>query len=95
MKYVDEEGEIRTLITETYPFKREENYFTDSLIYQDSPEIAENSSSEDPDSDNEVDAMPESEEEYLQELNPLVTSIDKLDFNNTANNEGKRFINED
>jgi len=37
----------------------------------------------------------EPEEECLWELTPLVTSIDKLDFNNTANDEGEWFINED
>ena len=42
MKYADEEGEVRTLIVEKYPFRGVENYFTDSLFYQDSLEIYEN-----------------------------------------------------
>ena len=95
MKYVDEGGGIRTLITEKHPFMRVENYFIDSLLYQNSLEAAENLSPEDPDSSNEVDANPEQKEEYLWELNPLITSIDNLDFNNTANDEGEWFINED
>ena len=39
--------------------------------------------------------MEPEEDEYLWEINPLVTSIDKLDFDTTANIEGKWFINED
>jgi len=33
MKYADEEGKVRILIAEKRPFKRVENYFTDSLLY--------------------------------------------------------------
>jgi len=95
MKYADEKGEIRTLIAEKHPFKGAENYFMDSLLYQEFQEIAENPPLEDTDSGNEADAEPEPEEEWLRELNPLITSIDKLDFNNTANDEGEWFINED
>jgi len=36
MKYVDEEGEVRTLIAEKHPFKGVEKYFTNNLLYQDS-----------------------------------------------------------
>ena len=38
MKYTDESGEVRTLIAEKHPFKGVENYFTDSVLYQDSLE---------------------------------------------------------
>ena len=31
----------------------------------------------------------------LWELNPLVTSVDKLDVNNTANDVGEWYINEE
>ena len=89
MKYADEEGEVRTLIIEKYPFKRVENYFTDFLLYQDPFEAAEDSSPEDSNSGNKADTEPEPKEECLWELNPLVTSIDKLDFNNTANDGGE------
>ena len=65
MKYADEEGEIKTLIAEKHPFKRDKNYFTDSLLYQDSREIAENPSPEDPDSGTEADAEPEPDKECL------------------------------
>ena len=42
MKYVDEDEKVRILIVERHPFKGVENYFTDSLLYQDSLEIGEN-----------------------------------------------------
>jgi len=34
MKYADGDGKVRTLIVERHPFKRVENYFTDSFLYQ-------------------------------------------------------------
>ena len=83
------------LIAEKHPFKEVENYFTDSLLYQVSLKTTENPSLEDPNSGNEADAQPESDEEQLWELNSFITSIDKLDYNNTANDEGKLFINRD
>ena len=61
-----------------------ENCFTDSLLYQNSLETDENPQPEELDSNNEADVKPEAEEECLWELNPLVTSINKLDVNNTA-----------
>jgi len=87
MKYVDEEGEIRTMIAEKFLLKGVKVYFTDFFLYQDFLEITENPSQEDSDSGNEADAEIELKEECLWELNPLVKSIDKLDFKNTANNE--------
>ena len=71
------------------------NYITDSLLYQDSLEINENPQPEEPDSGNEADIEPEAEEECLCELNPFVTSINKLDINNTANDAGEWYINEE
>jgi len=94
MKYIDGDGKVRTLIAERHPFKGVENYFTDSLLYQDSLETDENPQSEEPDSGNEADTEPEAEEECLWELNPLITSINKLDVNNTANDVGEWYINE-
>ena len=71
------------MIAERHPFKGVENYFTDSLLYQDSLKTNENLQSEEPDSGNEADIEPE-KEECMWELDPLVTSINKLDVNNTA-----------
>ena len=47
------------------------------------------------DSGNEADTEPEAEEECMWELNPLVMSINKLDVNNTADDVGEQYINEE
>ena len=78
MKYVDENEKVRMLIAERHPFKGVENYFTDSLLCQDSLEADENPQPEESDYGNEADVEPEAEEEYLWELNPPVTSVNKL-----------------
>ena len=59
MKYIGEDEKVRTLIEERHPFKGIENYFTDSLLYQDSLEADENPHPEEPDSDNKADKEPE------------------------------------
>ena len=79
------------LIAEKQPFKGVENYFTDALLYRDSFETTESPLPED-DSGNEADVEPEPEEECLWELN--VMGINKPDLNNTADDEGEWFINE-
>ena len=68
------------LIAEKHPFKRVLNYFIDSLLYEDSL---------DHDSGKQADVEPEPKEECLWEQNPLVTSINKLDISNIANDEGE------
>src|SRR4051812_5746408 len=40
MKYVDAQGQVRTLVAEQHPFKEVENYFTNALLYQDAHEVA-------------------------------------------------------
>ena len=76
MKYIDGSGKVRTLIAERHPFKGVENYFTDSLLYQDSVETDEIPQPEEPDSGNEADTEPK-KEECMWELDPLVTGINK------------------
>src|SRR3954470_3111854 len=39
MKYVDEQGQVRTLVAKQRPFKGVENYFTDALLYQEAHEV--------------------------------------------------------
>ena len=94
MKYTNE-GVVRTLIAKKHSSKRVKNYFTNSLLYQDSLEIAEDSSPEDSDSGNEADTEPEPEEEYLCEINSFVMSIDKLDLNSITNDVSEWFNNKD
>jgi len=43
MQFIDEGGKVRMLIAERHPIKGVENYFTDSLLYQDSLKTDENS----------------------------------------------------
>jgi len=95
IKYADKWERVRTFIAKRHPYKGVENYLTDSLLYQDSFETDENLQPKKSDSGNEGDTKSETEEECLWKINPLVTSIDKLDFNTTANIEGKWFINKD
>jgi len=83
------------LIAERHPFKGVENYFTNSLLYQDSLKAYENLQLEEPNSGNEINVKPEAEEEYLWELNSLVTSINKLDVNNTVNDVEEWYINKE
>ena len=63
MKYTD--AVVRTLIAKKHLFKGEENYFTDSLLYQDSLETSNDPSPEDQDSSNKIDTEPEPEEDCL------------------------------
>jgi len=65
MKYIDGSGKVQTLIADRHPFNRVENYFTDSLLYQDSLETSENPQPEEPDSANEADTEPEAEEDFF------------------------------
>ena len=55
----------------------------------------ENPQPEEPDSGNEADTEPKAEEECLWKLNPLVSSINKLEVNNTADDVGEWYINEE
>ena len=83
MKYIDGSGNVRTLIAERHPFKGVENYFTDSLLYQESVEIDEVPQPEEPDSGNEADTELE-EDECVWELDPPVMGINKPDVDNTS-----------
>ena len=94
-EYVNGDEKVRTLIAERHLFKRVKNYFTNSLLYQDSPKTDENPQPEELDSSNESDVELETEEECLWELKPLLTSINKLNVNNTANDIGEWYINEE
>ena len=93
MKYTDEWGKVRTLLTEKHPLK-EGRELLHWLLYQASLKLTKNPTPENHDSVNKADTRPVPEEECLWEINPLVTSVDKLDFNNTANFESEWFINE-
>ena len=65
IKYVDRDGKVRTLIAERHPLKGVENYFTNSLLYQDSLEADENPQPDEVDSGNEADVKPVAEKECI------------------------------
>jgi len=62
MKYVGGDGKERILIAERHPFKRVKNYFTDSILYQDSLEADGNPHPEELNSGNEADTEPKEDE---------------------------------
>ena len=95
MKYIDGSGKVRTLIAERHPFKGVENYFRDSLLYQNSLETNKNPQPDGPDSRNEADIELEAKEECMWELSPLVMSINKLDVSNTADDVDEWYIIEE
>ena len=95
MKYIDGGGKVRTLITERHLFKGRELFHRLPSLPRLSGKTNKNPQPEELDSGNEADTKPEVEEECMWELNPLVTSINKLDVNNTADDVGKWYINEE
>lgn len=93
MKYVDKGGRLRSLITDKQSLNGVENYFTNSLLYRDSLEA--NPQSEEQDSGIEMDTESESEDECTQELDYSVLGVNKSYVINTADIDGKWYINED
>ena len=41
-KYVNDKAMVRMVLAEMQPFKRVENYFTDSLLYRENGKVVEN-----------------------------------------------------
>src|SRR3954466_6863189 len=81
MKYVDDQGQVRTLVAEQRPFKGVENYFTDALLYQEAheedvqvKEVLELSNEADLDPASESDEGSEEWELNLQALDNLQIS---------------------
>src|SRR3954463_3097651 len=66
MKYVDAQGQVRTLVAEKRPFKGVENYFTDALLYQEAHEVV-TQHKEELELDNEVDWESASESDHGSE----------------------------
>lgn len=61
MKYVNQDGDVRTLVVDKQPFKGVENYYTDALLYTDSCKA--DPRPKELDSGDEVDIEPEPTEE--------------------------------
>lgn len=58
MKYYDEHWEVRMLIAEKQHFKGMENYFIDTILYEDILETSREPTRKSYDSDNEIDFEP-------------------------------------
>ena len=94
-KYVDDKAMVRTLFTETQPFKRVKSYFTDSLLYQETRKVRKELLPYDIGSGNEANS--ESEEDTLVTfaMEPLVAYLDDPYFNNSIENDSEWSLNED
>jgi len=71
------------------PFKKVENYFTDSLIYQKDIEPLKQSWPNDVDSGIEADSESEEDVPATISIEPIVTYLNDFDCNNPAENEGE------
>ena len=84
MKYVDPDDKIKTVVAEKQPFKGVENYFTDSLLYQDD-DSEEEPPVEESDSGNEADTELEFKEGLIfNDIAPLVIDFDGLNVTDAA-----------
>src|SRR3954470_21312356 len=93
MKYVDAQGQVRTLVAEQRPFKGVENYFTDALLYQEAheedaqvKEVLELGNGADQEPASESDEGSEEWELNLQALENLQMSNESTQ--STASEEG-------
>ena len=92
---MDEKAMVRTMFAEIQPFKRVENYFTNSLLYQETSKITKKPLPDDIDSGNQADF--ESEEDTLATfaMEPLVAYLDNPYCNNTVKNDDEWVLNKD
>jgi len=79
---------VRTIFAEMQPFKGVENYFTDSLIYEEDIEPIKKSLADDVDSGNEVDSESEEDASATISIKLIIAYLDDFDCNNPAKNEG-------
>ena len=82
---------VRTVFTETQPFKRVENYFSNSLLYQEDIEPIKQTLPDDVDSGNGADS--ESEDVLaIISIKSIVVYLDDFDYN-IPENEGEWVLN--
>ena len=93
-KYVGDDAIVRTVFTEIHPFKRVENYFTDSLLYQENNKSVKQSLPDDVDSGNEADSKSWEDAPATINVEPIVAYLDNFDCNNLAESEGEWVLNE-
>ena len=88
-KYVGDDVLVRTTFAEVQSFKEIENYFTESLLYQEDIEPLKQSLPDDLDSGNEADSELEEDVPATISIEPIVTYLNDFDCNNPAENEGE------
>jgi len=70
-KYVDDKTMVRMVFAEIQPFKRVENYFTDSLLYRENGKVVEKLLPDDIDSANEANSEFGEDPEFFLVKNQL------------------------
>ena len=72
---------VRTVFAKVQPLKGVENYFTDSLIYQEGIEPLKQSLPDDFDSGNEADSKSEEDARATISIEPIVAHLNDYDCN--------------
>ena len=75
---------VRTIFAKTQPFKGTENYFTDSLLYQETNKVKNETLSDDIDSGNKADFESEEDTSATFAMEPLVAYLDDPYCNNAV-----------
>src|SRR4051812_34556118 len=84
MKYIDAQGQVRTLVAEQRPFKGVENYFTDALLYQEAHEVVMQDK-EVLELGNRADQEPASESDNeSEEWEPNLQALENLEKSNES-----------
>ena len=86
---------VQTIFAEVQPFKGVENYFTDSLLYQEDIEPLKQSLPDDIDSGNEADPKSEEDAPATLSIEPIVAYLNDYDCNDPTDNEDEWILNED
>ena len=73
---------VQTVFAERQPFKRVENYFTDTLLYQEANKVSKESLPEDDDSGNEADSESEEDMPVTFACEPIVVCFNNPQCNN-------------
>jgi len=82
------------VFTEILPFKGVENYFTDSLLYQENNKPVKQSFPDDVDSGNEPDLESGEDALTIFSIEPIIAYLDDFDYNHLAKNEDEWVLNE-
>jgi len=85
---------VQMVFTEIQSFKGVENYFTDSLLYQENNESVKQSLPDDIDSGNETDSESGENAPAIFSIKLIIAYLDDFDCNNLVKNGDEWVINE-